>query len=80
MLFAEALVQLKEGKPMHRQAWKPDDGYLTLMPGMTHVWKIVMNPNPNAANYIFSVEDLEASDWQVFKPEVVEQEQIQEAA
>lgn len=66
MLFQEALVQLKGRIPMYRKGWEPQDGYLTLMPGMTHVWKIVLHPNPNAGNYIFSVEDLCADDWAVF--------------
>lgn len=66
MLFADALVQLQARLPMYRKGWNPQDGYLTLMPGMTHVWKIVLHPNPNAGNYIFSVEDLCADDWEVF--------------
>ena len=63
MLFSEALVQLKAQVPVYRLGWDPQDGYLTLMPGMTHVWKIVLQPAPNAGNYIFSVADLEADDW-----------------
>ena len=63
MLFEDALVQLKARIPVYRKGWKEQDGYLTLMPGMTHVWKIVLHPNPNAGNYIFSVEDLCADDW-----------------
>ena len=66
MLFQDALVQLKARVPVYRKGWVPQDGYLTLMPGMTHVWKIVLHPTPNAGNYIFSVEDLCADDWEVF--------------
>jgi hypothetical protein len=66
MQLQDALVLLKEGKLMHRDAWKPEDGYLSLMPGMSHVWKIVINPAPNAGNYIFSHEDLLANDWNVY--------------
>lgn len=66
MLFSDALVQLKARVPMYRTGWEPQDGYVVFMPGMTHVWKIVLHPNPNAGNYIFSVEDLDANDWEVF--------------
>lgn len=66
MLFTEALAKLKERTPMYRTGWEPQDGYLTLMPSMSHVWKIVLTPTPNAGNYIFSVADLEADDWAEF--------------
>lgn len=75
MLFQEALDQLKARVPVYRKGWDPQDGYLTLMPGMSHVWKIVLHPNPNAGNYIFSVEDLSCDDWDVFvvaKPAIEE--------
>lgn len=66
MLFADALVQLQARVPMFRKGWDPQDGYLSFMPGMTHVWKIVLHPNPNAGNYIFSYEDFISDDWEVF--------------
>ena len=78
MLFQEALVQLKGRVPVYRKGWQPQDGYLVFMPGMTHVWKIVLHPNPNAGNYIFSVEDLEASDWEVFKVEEAVEDMCEE--
>ena len=67
MLFQQALEQLKTRVPVYRTGWEPQDGYLTLMPGITHVWKIVLHPNPNAGNYIFSVEDLSSADWEVYQ-------------
>ncbi len=67
MLFTDALVQLKARVPVYRTGWEPQDGYLTFMPCMAHVWKIVLQPVPNAGNYIFSVADLEADDWVVYK-------------
>lgn len=67
MLFLEALEQLKAGKSMYRAGWNPQDGYLVFMKGMTHVWKIVLQPAPNAGNYIFSVEDFGADDWKEFE-------------
>lgn len=66
MLFLDALKQLESGVAMRRQVWTPEDGYLSIMPGMKYVWKIVLLPNPNAGNFIFSVEDFLASDWEEF--------------
>lgn len=67
MLFSEALDALHAGKPMCRENWSLEDGYLKLMEGMSFVWKIVLLPNPNAGNYIFSVADFLAEDWKEFK-------------
>jgi hypothetical protein len=66
MLFEEALTMLKDGKSICRSAWSLDDGYLQIMPGMKYVWKIVLLPQPNAGNFIFSVDDFTADDWQEF--------------
>jgi len=76
MLFSEALAQLQEGHAMRRASWEESEGYLSLMPGMKHVWKIVLQPNPNAGNFIFSVEDFLGDDWVEF----VEQKQVVDAA
>ena len=77
MLLKEALDLLHEGKELCREAWTLEDGYLVFMKGMQHIWKIVLQPSPNAGNYIFSMADLLASDWKVFEmpcePVVVEQ-------
>ena len=66
MQLPEAIESLKSGAQLYRTGWNPQDGYICLMPGMSHVWKIVLNPAPNAGNYIFSMEDLTASDWALF--------------
>ena len=63
MLFLEALKELECQRPMRRAAWNIEEGYLIVMPGMKYVWKIVLHPNPNAGNFIFSVEDFTAEDW-----------------
>jgi hypothetical protein len=63
MLFTEALAQLKEGKPMRREAWETSEGYLKILPDMGYVWKIVTQPNPNAGNFIFSIADFDGCDW-----------------
>jgi hypothetical protein len=80
MHLKEALKHLKEGHSMYRTGWVPQDGYVVLMQGMTHVWKIVLQPAPNAGNYIFSFEDLLASDWEKFdlnkQPTVAEAELV----
>lgn len=83
MQLQEALEQLKSGAELYRTGWNPQDGYIVFMPGMSHVWKIVLTPQPNAGNYIFSMEDLTASDWELFsvaKPDVVEAELVEDAA
>lgn len=82
MLFQEALSLLRQGECLHRTGWEPQDGYIVFMKGMSHVWKIVLSPQPNAGNYIFSVEDLAADDWQRYdlpKP-AVEVESVEMAA
>lgn len=80
MQLSDALVKLKEGHAMHRTGWVPQDGYVSLMPGMAHVWKIVLQPSPNAGNFIFSYEDLTSSDWEEFKglTQVIEAELVKE--
>lgn len=63
MLFLDALTQLEAGVAMVRDTWTEEDGYLSMMPGMKYVWKIILLPNPNAGNFIFSVEDFTADNW-----------------
>lgn len=70
MLFLDALKQLEAGVAMRRTAWADSEGYLKVMPGMKYVWKIVLIPNPNAGNFIFSLEDFNGDDWVEFVPEV----------
>jgi len=67
MLLQEALKLLQEGEVLCREAWSLEDGYLAMMKGMLHVWKIVLQPSPNAGNYIFSLADLLADDWKLFE-------------
>lgn len=63
MLFAEALELLKAGEHVVREGWTLEEGYLTFLEGMNHVWKIITHPGPNAGNHIFSVNELGADDW-----------------
>jgi len=67
MLLKEAIEALEAGKCMAREAWSQEEGYIKLMPGMSHIWKIVLHPAPNAGNYIFSLADLVADDWKEFE-------------
>jgi hypothetical protein len=66
MLLQEAIKLLEQGVPVSRKAWSLKDGYLQLMLGMDYIWKIVLQPSPNAGNYIFTKEDLTADDWELF--------------
>jgi hypothetical protein len=82
MQLTDAIGQLQSGAQLHRTGWNPQDGYIVLMPGMSHVWKIVLKPQPNAGNYIFSMEDLTANDWELFsvaRPSIIDVE-IEDAA
>lgn len=75
MLFAEALEALKQRKMVARKSWVEEEGYLVLLSGMNHIWKILTKPGPNAGNHIFSVNELSADDW-----EIVEGSNVVEAA
>jgi hypothetical protein len=68
MLFLEALDSLRSGNAVRRQSWPEQEGYLKVLPGMKFVWKIVLQPNPNAGNFIFSIEDLLGDDWVLVDP------------
>ena len=67
MLLSEAIELLEAGEKVRRGAWDISEGYLVLLPGMSHIWKIVLHPNPNAGNFIFSKEDLKGNDWAKFE-------------
>lgn len=66
MKLDEALIALKSGQCVRRQSWTKQDGYLILMKGMKHVWKIIIDPAPNAGNHIYSFDDLCAEDWAIY--------------
>lgn len=81
MFLKEALQLLKDGAQLYRTGWLVKDGYIVLMPGITHVWKVVIQPQPNAGNFMWSYEDLIGGDWEVFtmaKPEEVKLDLCQE--
>ena len=67
MLFLDALKALQEGKYVARAEWKDAGKYLVFMPGMMAVWQILTQPNPNAGNYLFLMDDFLASDWEVME-------------
>jgi len=72
MTFDDALKALLAGKYVARTSWDNTGEYIVLMPGMQYIWKILIQPNPNAGNWLPLVADFEADDWKVVK----EREQI----
>lgn len=66
MKLDESTIALKAGQAVRRQSWTKQDGYLILLKGMKHVWKIIIDPAPNAGNHIYSFDDLCAEDWVVY--------------
>lgn len=67
MLFKEVMDNLLDGKCLARAGWASTGEYITLMPGMQTIWKILIQPNPNAGNWLPLVVDLLADDWQVME-------------
>jgi hypothetical protein len=65
MMFEEALKELLKGKYISRSAWDASGEYCILLPGMQYIWKILIQPNPNAGNWLPLVSDLLADDWKV---------------
>jgi len=63
MQFKEALEKLQAGFAVRRLSWPATEGYLKFLPGMKHIWKIMLLPNPNAGNFIFAVDDFLCDDW-----------------
>lgn len=66
MKFVEALDALLEGKYVQRKEWRNIGEYIVLMPGMSHIWKIITQPQPNAGNWLHTLADLLAEDWEAF--------------
>lgn len=67
MILDDMLKLLDKGDVVCREVWSLGDGYLVFLPGMKHIWKVVILPQANAGNYIFSREDLSATDWKKFE-------------
>ena len=65
MTFEEAVKALIAGNYVARDVWATTAEYCVLMPGMTYIWKILTQPNPNAGNWLPLVEDLKATDWAI---------------
>lgn len=63
MNFNEALTGLKSGSYFQRPAWEATGEYVSIMPGMQYIWKILFQPNPSCGNWLPTVDDLEANDW-----------------
>lgn len=67
MLFQEVLDHLQDGKYLVRDAWESTGEYIVLMPGMQSIWKILVQPTPNAGNYLPLMADLIAEDWKILE-------------
>lgn len=67
MLFKEVMDNLIQGKCMSRAAWEQTGEYICLMPGMQTIWKILIQPNPNAGNWLPFVVDFLADDWKIME-------------
>lgn len=65
MNFMQALEEMEKGAKVVREGWDEAEGYLSWMPRMKHIWKILTHPNANAGNNLFTVEDYRAEDWKV---------------
>jgi hypothetical protein len=63
MLFQDAFKALTEGKYVTRRAWSESGEYLTILPKMTTIFKIVITPSLNVGNCLFFVSDYLAEDW-----------------
>jgi hypothetical protein len=72
MTFVEALQLLKEGEAICREGWGADQ-YLILLQGMEYVWKIILPPNTNAGNHIFSFAEYIAEDWKKYVQPVIDE-------
>ena len=56
------MKEMQEGKYLTRTSWT-DGSYLVLLPQMQYVWKIAIQPNPAAGNWLPLVVDILADDW-----------------
>ena len=67
MKFEQVVQGLVAGDYMQRDAWKETGEYVVLMPGMNTIWKILVQPQPNAGNWLPLMADILAEDWSVVK-------------
>ncbi len=65
MLFHEAIDALLDGKYVARDAWT-DGSYLVFLPGMTSVFKVMVQPAVNVGNYLWLADDFKALDWRIY--------------
>lgn len=60
------LQAVMNGQQVSRPCW-PEGEYVVHLPGMPYLWKIMTLPNPNAGNWIPTLDDLMASDYVLLK-------------
>ncbi len=80
MKFEEALKSLVSGNYVQRVAWHASGEYVIALPGVPYIWKILPNsqPNPSAGNWLPTIVDLMADDYEVIKK--CEREELPDAA
>lgn len=67
MMFEEALKHLVAGEYIQRNVWKTTGEYVISLPGIPYIWKIITQPAPNAGNWLPTIADLQADDFEVIK-------------
>lgn len=67
MIFEDALKHLVAGEYVQRAAWKTTAEYVISLPGIPYIWKIITQPTPNAGNWLPTISDLMADDYEVIK-------------
>lgn len=67
MNIIDAIPNMKNGYKLKRKDWASNT-WLVLLDGQDYIWRMVTNGAPivNATVYIFSAEDLQATDWVAF--------------
>ncbi len=65
MNFTEVLTELQKGNYATRSAWDASGEYVLLLPGMNYIWKILIQPNPSAGNWLPMMSDILADDWKI---------------
>ncbi len=69
MDFDDVLKNLWRGIYISREAWDGNLQYLAAMPGIKYIWKIVVDPELNAGNWLPTIEDYQATDYYVLDKE-----------
>jgi Protein of unknown function (DUF2829) len=80
MTFEEALKYLVSGEYVQRSEWLVTGEYVISLPGIPYIWKILTTPTPNAGNWLPTIADLMAEDYEVVNKVEPEIETMVDAA